>query len=205
MGGMRAAGLAVALAAAFPAQAQEAYVVDAAASTFQISVGKSGLFSFAGHSHEVLAPSFEGRIVANEADLAKSTVRLSFEMAKLQVSGRGEPAEDVPKVQQKMVGAEVLDVGRFPVATFASTSVEGRQVPDGSWNLKVTGDLTLHGTTRPIVLPLRLQKTDGVLTATGQLVLKQSEFGITPVSVAGVVKVKNELGLDYKIVARPAP
>jgi polyisoprenoid-binding protein YceI len=191
--------------AALPAHAQQAYVVDAAASTFVISVGKSGLFSFAGHSHEVLAGSFEGRVVADEAELGKSSVSLKFEMAKLQVSAKDEPAEDLPKVQEKMAGAEVLDVTRFPTATFESTSVEGRQSPDGSWNLKLTGNLTLRDKTQSIVLPMRLQKTDGVLTATGQVVLKQTDFGISPVSVAGVVKVKNELGVDYKIVARPAP
>ncbi len=205
MDGIKAAVVLVAFVATASATAQETYVVDAAASTFRIDVGKSGLFSFAGHSHEVTTSAFEGRVVANEAEVGKSSVSLKFEMARLQVSGKEEPPEDVPKVQEKMAGAEVLDVGRFPVATFESTRVEGRQVPDGSWNLRVTGNLTLRDKIQSIVLPLRLEKAAGVLTATGQVVLKQTDFGISPVSVAGVVKVKNELGLDYKIVARTAP
>lgn len=191
--------------AANPAGAQETFVVDAAASSFRISVGKAGLFSFAGHAHEVLATAIEGRIVANREEAARSSVNLRFGTSGLKVGGQGEPAEDVPKVQAKLAGPEVLNAVQFPEVTFRSTAVEARQSPDGSWNLRVTGDVTIKGVSRSLVLPLRVQLAEGVLTATGQTVLKQREFGITPVSVAGVVKVKNELGLDYKIVARAAP
>jgi polyisoprenoid-binding protein YceI len=191
--------------AANPAGAEEAFVVDAAASSFRISVGKSGLFSFAGHEHQVLATAIEGRIVVNREEAARSSVNLRFETSGLKVEGQGEPAEDVPKVQAKLASPEVLNVVQFPEVTFRSTAVEARQSPDGSWNLRVTGDVTIKGASRSLVLPLRVQLAEGVLTATGQTVLKQREFGITPVSVGGVVKVRNELGLDYKIVARVAP
>ena len=41
------------------------------------------------------------------------------------------------------------------------------------------------------------------LTATGKARLRQTDFGIKPVSAGGgTVKVKNELGLDFRIVAR---
>ena len=40
------------------------------------------------------------------------------------------------------------------------------------------------------------------MVARGRTSLKQSDFGIKPISVAGVVKVKNELAIDYEIVAR---
>ncbi len=191
--------------AAGAASGEESFVVDQAASSFRIHVGKSGLFSFAGHEHEVLAPAFEGRIIANRDDPARSSVSLRFDSGGLRVESQGEPPEDVPKVQAKMAGPDVLDVARFPGVTFRSTAVEGRLVPDGSWNLRVTGQLTLRGVSRSLVLPLRVQFSAGMLTATGQVVLKQKDFGMSPVSVAGVVKVKNELGLDYKIVARAAP
>ena len=73
------------------------------------------------------------------------------------------------------------------------------------WNLRVTGELSLRGMTRTLTLPLRVTLADDRIEATGQLVLKQTDFGMQPVSVAGVVKVKNELGCDYKIVGRLAP
>jgi hypothetical protein len=40
--------------------------------------------------------------------------------------------------------------------------------------------------------------------ATGATTIRQTDFGITPISVAGVVKVKNELALRWGLVGRPA-
>ncbi|HET7291247.1 MAG TPA: YceI family protein [Vicinamibacteria bacterium] len=184
--------------------AEQAYVVDGAESAFRIVVGRSGLFSFAGHTHEVVASGIEGTIVADSEDLGRSSVTLRFPAAGLRVTGRGEPSEDVPKVQAKMEGPAVLDVARFAEIVFRSTRIEGRETGD-VFNLRVTGELTLRGATRTLTLPLRATRANGGLEASGQVVLKQSDFGIEPISVAGVVKVKNELGCDYKIVGRLAP
>jgi len=196
---------AVVLAAALipgPAGASErAYVVDSDQSVFRILVGRSGLFSFAGHSHEVAATGISGRIIANPEEIGRSTVVVRFPSAELRVSGKGEPAADVPKVQARLEGPDVLDVARYAEITFRSTSVEGREA-GGVWNLRVAGELSVRGVVRPLSLPLRVALTADAIEASGQVVLKQSDFGIQPVSVAGVVKVKDELGCDYKIVGR---
>lgn len=202
---MNAARAALLLALASVAEAADrTYVVDAAASRMLVNVDRSGLFSFAGHRHEVVAGGVEGRVVVVREDPPRSSVSLRFPAAGLKVSGKGEPAEDVPKVQSRMEGPDVLDVARFADVLFRSTTVEGREA-GGIWNLRVAGELTLKGVTRSLVLPLRVSLEGDVLEASGQVVLKQTDFGIQPVSIAGVVKVKNELGLDYKIVGRAGP
>ncbi len=201
---MRRAAVVIALLPVLARAEEKAYVVDSSDSSFRIAVGRSGLFSFAGHTHEVLASGIEGRILADTGDPARSSVTLRIPSAGLRVSGKGEPAEDVPKVQSKMEGPEVLDVARFGDVVFRSTAVEGREA-GGVWNLRVSGELALRGVTRPLTLPLRVTLSPGRIEAVGQLVLKQTDFGIKPVSVGGVVKVKNELGCDYKIVGRVAP
>jgi polyisoprenoid-binding protein YceI len=43
---------------------------------------------------------------------------------------------------------DFLDVAKYPTITFKSTKIE----PDGDGKWKVTGDLTLHGVTKPVVL-----------------------------------------------------
>ena len=192
------------LGAALGEGAEQTFAVDVAQSRMTVSVEKSGMFSFAGHEHEVLATAIEGTVVADTAEVARSSVRLRFASAGLKVSGKGEPPEDVPKVQDRMLGAETLDVARFPEIEFHSTLVEGREAPAGTWNLRVTGDLTIHGQTQKLTLPVRVQITGDALTASGQAVIKQTDFGIKPISIGGVVKVKNELGLDYKIVGKAA-
>lgn len=178
------------------------YVVDPARSTVRIHVGKAGLFKFAGHEHEVVAPAVIGEVVADAEDLSRSKVSLSFEAAALKLTGSGEPAADVPKVQAKMVGPELLDVTRFPAIVFKSTAVAGREAAKGVYELELTGELALHGVTRSVALPVRVEVSGDTLTASGRAVLRHTDYGLTPVSVAGVVKVKNEIAIDYTIVAR---
>lgn len=197
--------LALAITGASATSAEVAYAVDPARSSVIINVGRSGLFSFAGHTHTIAAPSLQGRVVAVDADLSRSAVRLTFDATRLTVVERGEPAGDAPRVQEAMLGPKVLDAARFPAITFESTAVVGTRSSAGAYRLTVRGSLTLHGVTRPVTLPLVVEVGADVLKATGRMVLRQTDYGIEPVSVAGVVKVKDELAIEYTIVAAPAP
>jgi polyisoprenoid-binding protein YceI len=177
------------------------YAVDGAKSSVVVHVGKAGLFSFAGHEHVVTAPRLQGEVLAAPDDLSGSLVTLTFETAALRVEEKGEPAGDAAKVQEAMVGPQVLDATRFPTVIFKSKTVTGKATAPGAYDLNIVGDLSLHGVTRSVVLPLRVEVSGGTLKATGHLVLRQKEYGISPVTVAGVVKVKDEVTIDYAFVA----
>jgi polyisoprenoid-binding protein YceI len=193
------------MAASGLAGAGDVYQVDSAASEVLIQVGKAGLFKFAGHTHEVAAPISQGRIEADAADLSRSSVSLTFEAGALRVTGKGDPPEDVPKVQEAMIGPKVLDAPRFAQIVFTSRKVTGKPAGASGFDLQVEGDLALHGATRPLTIPVHVEKAaDGSITATAKTVLRQTDFGMKPVSVAGVVNVRNELDLSFRVVARPA-
>ena len=68
------------------------YKVDPAASRVLIHVGKAGLLSFAGHEHEVVAPSIHGSVTADPERPGQATVEVTFEASALRVTGAGEPA-----------------------------------------------------------------------------------------------------------------
>jgi polyisoprenoid-binding protein YceI len=191
------------LLAVLPAGAEpRTYVVDAGASSVRVHVGKSGAFSFAGHKHEVVAPAVSGEIVADPADLGASRVTLTFEAGALTVLPEGEPAGDAPKVEETMRGPKVLDAVRFPVITFKSQRVTGREA-GGAYDLELTGELTLHGMTRALTLPVHVEMAGETLTATGKATLRHDQFGMQPVSAAGgAVKVKNEIPIDFRLVAK---
>jgi polyisoprenoid-binding protein YceI len=102
-----------------------------------------------------------------------------------------------------MAGAKVLDVSRFPAIRFRSRQVAGRRAADGAYELQVSGDISLHGVSRPVTLPVRVELSGATLTASGRTALAQRAFGIEPVSAGGgTVKVKNEVGIEFRIVAR---
>jgi polyisoprenoid-binding protein YceI len=85
------------------------------------------------------------------------------------------------KLTDELKGDQWLDAGKYPDMTFVSTKV----APAGKDKAKVTGDLTLHGVTKPVTLdvtlvgaganPLSKKYTVG-FEATGTL--KRSEFGV---------------------------
>jgi polyisoprenoid-binding protein YceI len=170
------------------------YALDPSASQLTIHVGKTGLFGFAGHEHVVLAGTFRGSATFDPDQIAQSVVDLTFDAGALRVAEKGEPAGDAPQVQATMVGPDCLDTPHFATVHFVSKTVTG----DGH-DLAIAGDLTLHGVTRPLTLRIHLEIKGDALDATGSTTLRQSDFGITPISKAGVVKVKDELSLDWHI------
>jgi len=186
--------LALAFSLSLSAAGPRTFTVDADRSRATIDVGKAGAFSFAGHTHEVEAPLTSG-VVHFDPDMpSRSDVRLEFSAAAMRVTGKGESAGDVPKVQQTMLGEMVLDAKKYPTITFEGTGVSARN--------DVTGRLTIHGVTRPVTALVALKVDGANLTATGKFTIKQTDFGIKPISIGGVVKVKDELNITFTIAAR---
>jgi polyisoprenoid-binding protein YceI len=180
------------------------YKIDVAASRMVIHVGKTGLFRFAGHEHEIVAPVRSGTATVDADHIERSSVEMTFSAAQLRVTGRGEPPKDVPKVQQAMVGPECLDAPRFPEIRFVSTLVGGKAVANG-FDLMVRGTLTLHGFSHAVTLPVHLTVDTDSVVATGTMTLRQTDFGMRPISVAGVVKVQDAVTLEWRVVARSPP
>ena len=198
-----ATALTVVLSGGHPlgAAAPRTFAVDPEQSRALIAVGKTGAFSFAGHPHEVEAPLTSGVVHLDADDPSRGDVRLEFNAAAMRVTGKGESASDVPKVAATMLSDAVLDVNRYPAITFESTSVTGKGSA-AALDLSVTGKLTIHGKTQTVTAPVSVKVAGSQLTASGKFLIKQTDFGITPVSVGGVVKVKDELSITFTIVAR---
>ena len=184
------------------AQAQpRRYTLDPAGSQLKIHVGKSGVFGFAGHEHDVVAGTFHGTATFDPDRIAQSAVDLTFEAGALRVTSEGDAAKgDAAEVQAAMIGAACLDVHRFPAIRFVSKTVAAvGEAAGGGRDLSIAGALTLHGVTRPLTIRVRLEIKGDALEATGSTTIRQTDFGMTPISKAGVVKVKDELALSWQI------
>ncbi len=163
--------------------------IDGGRSTLTVFAYKSGLFSAFADDHTIRAPIARGSI----SDSGTLSVEIAVRSADMTVLDPNLSASKRAEVQTRMVGAEVLDVSRYPEITFASTAVE----PAGPDRWTVRGNLTLHGATRPVTLAVTRQ--DGRYR--GSAMLKQSDFGIQPISiVGGTVKVKDDLKIEFDIL-----
>jgi polyisoprenoid-binding protein YceI len=195
-------GVAAFLLTGAAAPAPHAADLDAARSKILVEVGKTGVLSFAaGHSHKVEAP-LHGTLSIDPEHPESAVAAFEVRSSDLTVLQDGEPPQDVPKVQETMASERVLDVRRYPTVSFQSRAVQVRWRHGDALELSVTGDLTLHGTTRTVVVPVRANLGEDAITARGTFAVKQSEYGMKPVNVAGgVVAVKDELKIDITIVA----
>jgi polyisoprenoid-binding protein YceI len=101
-----------------------------------------------------------------------------------------------------MRGPKVLDAVSFPKILFKSKKVTGQALSGGDYEISLVGELSLHGVTQEITVPVKVTLAGRTLKAVGRITLLQDQFGMKPVSAGGgSVKVKNELGIDFEIVA----
>ena len=144
------------------------------------------------------------RVLVVDDDPARSSVTLRFDSLRLSLVPGSEASDDIPKVEKRMRGPEVLEVARYPEIVFASTSVRS-QAKDGSHlRIVVAGTLTLRGRSFPVEVPLEVVRETHGIVARGALVLNLRDIGIEPPSVAGVVNVANRFQLEFEIRARAA-
>lgn len=88
----------------------------------------------------------KGTLVYDPAAPTQSRVEVELPLAGLDTH--------VPKLDELIKGEKFFDVDRHPLATFRSTAV----VAQGKDRLRINGELTLHGVTRPVVLEATLNK-----------------------------------------------
>jgi polyisoprenoid-binding protein YceI len=85
-----------------------------------------------------------GTLNLDPANLADSKLDVSVPVASISTT--------VPLLTEELKGHEWFDAAKFPVATFVSTAV----APTGKDSARITGNLTLHGVTKPVVLSVQL-------------------------------------------------
>jgi polyisoprenoid-binding protein YceI len=163
--------------------------IDTGHSRLTVHVGKEGLFSVFGHEHEISAPIAHGEVATSAPEFVEFTV----ETARMIVQDPEESESSRADVQKAMLGPQVLDTQKYPEIHFVSESVERKD--DSHW--RIHGKLALHGVTRQIIVETRLENGH----YRGKVLLKQTDYGITPIRVAGgTVNVKDEIEIDFDIM-----
>ena len=138
----------------------------------------------------------EGTIVSDEKDLRNSSVEATLKAATIDT--RTEQRD------QHLRSADFLNAEQFPEIKFKSTKIEGDKD-----SFKLTGDLTIRGVTRPIVLDVQFEGRtkdpwggDRVgFSATGKI--DRREFGLTwnqALETGGVV-VGNDIKINLEVEA----
>src|SRR5215813_12554398 len=177
------------------------YRIDASKSRFMVHAYAAGLLSFAAHNHNIAVRDFAGEAEATYGSVEPASLNMRVKAASLAVTDKVSDS-DREKIETTMRN-EVLETSKYPEIVFQSTGVVATRLDEGKYQVKIPGNLTLHGATHSVTINARLDFGTNELHAIGEFPIKQSEFGIKPVSVAGgTIKVKDEVRLSFDIIAR---
>ena len=115
----------------------------------------------------------DGTLVYDAADVSKSSVEVTLPLSGL--NGFSD------KFNAHLRSADFFNAGKFPTASFKSTKVEAA----GNGKLKITGDLTIKGITKPVVLDVTLNKAGEhpmkkvpAIGFDATATVKRSDFGV---------------------------
>jgi len=144
-----------------------------------------------------------GKIVYDEADVTKSSADITIDAASINTR--------VAKRDEHLRSPDFLDVKKYPAITFRSKRIETA----GSGTLKMTGDLTIRGVTKEVVLTVEgptpsIKDPMGNIRVGGQATTKidRKDFGLTwNKTVDGgevVVGDEVEITIDVEIYRKPA-
>lgn len=178
------------------------YRIDADKSKFIVRAFAGGFLSALAHDHTISISEFTGETSFTYGNVEPASLQMTIKAESLKVIDKISD-KDRQKIETTMRD-EVLETSKFPEITFKSSSVTANKTGDGEYQAKITGDITIHGVSRQLTIPAQLSFGDKELHARGSFSIKQSNFGIKPVSVAGgTIKVKDELKFTFDILAHP--
>ena len=166
--------------------------IDPNHSAAQFSVRHMGISTVRGAFTKV-----KGAVAYDSADPSKSAIDATIDATS--VDTRVEARD------KDLRSPNFFDVDKFPTITFKSKSVSA----DGSGKLKVTGDLTIKGVTKEVVLdvdgpssPIKAQNGGERMGASATTKINRKDFGVN--GAAAAVGDEITITLDVELV-KPAP
>jgi len=134
-----------------------------------------------------------GSIVMNDADISKSTVNVTIDVTSIDTG--------VSQRDSDLKGPNFFDAAQFPTATFVSTSVA-----KSGGGLTITGNLTLHGVTKPVTLnvegptgPVQGMDKKQHQGFSGTTTISRTAFGIAAKFPSAVVGDDVQLTFDLDV------
>ena len=146
----------------------------------------------------LVASGATGAFVLNADGTFSSDSKITFDLTTLASDQRD---------RDNFVRMDTLQTRRFPTATFVPTKTTGLTLPlptSGEFTFKLTGQMTIHGTTKDVTFDVTATRTGNSLiaTTTASPTWKFADFGMTAPSVPfRVVSVVDEIRLAVDLVA----
>ncbi len=177
------------------------FTIDGRASRFNVRAIATGLLSAMGHNPTMAIRDFSGGMNFDPAKLEASAFQLVIKASSLAV--QDDISSKDRREMERLMNEEVLESAKYPEIRYEAAAISVSRISDMLLAANLDGELTLHGATRRQLIAARVTLLGSMLRASGEFALKQTDFGIKLVSVAGgALKLKDELKFSFEIVAR---
>jgi polyisoprenoid-binding protein YceI len=176
------------------------YRLDAPQSKFIAHAFAGGPLWFKGHDHLVAVREFTG-----EAQLSPDSVTTASLVISARTSSMVETSSVFTEQQKQIINKELREIvllpDQYPEIVFKSTNVTGQSTGSNQYDVKISGNLTLHGVTKPITIPTKLTVTGNDLRALGEFSISRGDFNVKATSaVHGLVRVRDKIKFTFDIV-----
>lgn len=178
------------------------YNLDASQSKFMAHANRSGLLWFKGKSHHLAASDFSGQVELTPDTITPASLRLVVKAASLHETGA-----DFTEPQKQIINKELKDIvlhpDQYPDITFQSTAVTAKASGAGRYEVKIDGNLTLHGVTQRVTIPAVVTLSGDTLRAVGEFSIDRGDFKVKATSAFhGLVRVDDDVKFEFDIVGR---
>ena len=176
------------------------FQIDPGQSKFIVKASRGGLLWFKGHSHLIGVKDFSGTVEITPDLLNPASLQMTVRADSLE-----ETSDEFTPQQKQIIKKEleeiVLETAKYPEMTFKSTDVKG-EMKNGQFEVKIGGDLTLHGVTKKITIPARVSLSGDTLRAQGEFEIDRKNFNVNATNAFhGLVRVQHGLKFTFDIVA----
>ncbi len=184
--------------------------LDPATSSVRIYVFRDGRAARLGHNHVLSAPRFTGFVSLPASGTADARFDLEFRLDELEIDNPAYRAglgaafasvlspDAIQGTRDHMLGESNMQAARFPTVRIHCLRISGE-----SPHFAAQVAVQMHGTTREMWIPLAVTGLPEHLAVSGAFVLRQTDFGIHPYSVAGgLLAVKDEVVVDFALSGR---
>jgi polyisoprenoid-binding protein YceI len=154
-----------------------------------------------GHNPVIGIRKFSGEVNFSSDALEGSGFKLVIDSASLSV--QDDVSDKDRREMERAMNVEILEVGKYPEIVYEASAVSVSKLAEGLYSASMNGNLSFHGVSRSQPVTARVAVFSGLLRASGEFTLRQSDYQIKAVSVAGgALKLKDELKFSFEIVAR---
>ena len=181
-------------------QSSRNYALDSSQSKFVARAFAGGLLWFKGKDHLVAVREFTGEAQITPGSITPASLEITAKAASM-VETREVFTAQEKEIINKELREIVLEPEKYPDIIFKSTRVSGKSTGAERYELKIEGNLTLHGVTRGITIPTEVTLSGNDMRARGEFSIDRDDFGVKATSAFhGMVRVRKKIEFSFDIV-----